>query len=246
MHQSLHALQQLIPECDWNQLRHVVSVKQPISTCALEILRQKVLQAYPGLKTWTDPNRLDLVHIASTNRLKPRDQFSLDDMRRISKTEELLRNMFPDESHVVEHRVCSKEQFSGKYSRAGTRALFDIVGFQIIPKDVTNIEQVLRALLQVNVWDLLFVFNTTNFLPEDFPAFIGPTSSPFYRAVHLYVAQDGICTEIQIRLPSTHAWSSLHHATIYKPRVNVDEATKEWIEQLGASANYLDYRSMLR
>lgn len=248
MGQSLHALAAKleISELDLRPFQEMAAVELPIQKHTLEVLRYNAIKECPELQICTDLELLNLDEIASSNKIKGRDQFSTQDITWITNVADLLKEMFPSETYVVSNRVCTKDQFDEKYRRSGVRALFDIVGFRIVPKNAKNVSQVIRSLREIRTWKTLFVFNTVLFSDSDFHTHIGPTSSSFYRAVHFYVAQNGVCIEIQIRFPATHAWSEIHHATMYKPRVNVDDATKKLIWRLGATANFLDFRSMVR
>lgn len=246
MIQSLKTLEQLIPELDWDKLRQIANVKQPVDTQQLNELRQRAVQEYPGLSLGTDPSTLNLEQIAFKSALKTPAEFGSEDTSNIADMTTHLKTMFPERTHVIEQRVCSPKQFAAKQERVGTRAFFDIVGFQVVPKIAADIARVAESIKEIDSWQVLFVFNTMLFSDEDFKNFIGPTSNPHYRAIHYYLACEGICVEIQVRPPATHAWSRLHHATIYKPQVVVDEEIQKQIEELGAAANYLDYLSILR
>ena len=131
-----------------------------------------------------------------------------------------------------------------KYTQNGIRALFDIVGLQVVPHDSRDLIAAIHT-LDTGTYEKLFVFNTFPFSERDFATKVGPDSSPYYRALHTYIDIGAVCAEVQFRTPVIDQWSRLHHATIYKPKIAITNCEHKLIQQLGKCANWTDFTQLL-
>lgn len=243
MGRSILRLASSLPELNWEILKTIID-SETVDMGTLENARVQLLQKCPQFRQYSNQRDLDLNALAKSNQLLPRAKFSDNDMLAVTELRDTLEQGIGGRL-IAAHRVCTEQQHQEKFSRAGIRSLFDIVGFQIVPRTSADLSTAFSVIPNLSQWKLLFVFNTTLFAPDDFSLHIGPSSSPFYRAVHFYLHRDGVCAEIQIRLRYTHEWARLHHAIVYKPQFSVPQRMRDAINQIGAVANYLDYTSIL-
>jgi hypothetical protein len=232
-----------LPEIDWNVIGKIASQK-PLDLERLDELRQVVIASQPELAASTRPADIDIEMLAGTFQVKGRSEMNEADLSSVHTLHNTLAAQFGNDVNI-EHRISTPIQHQIKFARAGARALFDTVGFQVVPSAASRAGDVLQHLSKIAGWEKLFVFNTFPFSIKDFATFISPDSSPFYRAVHFYLVNNGVCAEIQVRLPFTHEWTKLHHATVYKPRVQISGHVRDEINRIGASANFLDYTDVL-
>jgi hypothetical protein len=213
---------------------------------SLDIVRQECLNYIPELIHGDNLLLIDFSKIISDNSLLNRDQFSSDTLREISAFKAKLYEQFPDFQYSIRYRVSSLSEARLKLANNGVRALFDLVGFQIVPKSLVSFRRLIHVLNDVAGPQKMFVFNTHPFNFEDFLSLIGPSSSPYYRAIHYYFNIGGASIEVQVRLPATDQWAILHHVTCYKPIVSISSREEKLVQQLGLITNWVDYYQLIR
>ncbi len=139
----------------------------------------------------------------------------------------------------VAHRAVDSEAFQAKLLRNGVRAYIDSVACRIVPALPERFVEVLEAVEQSGYVDALLL-NTFRFQRNDFAKYIGPTSSPNYRAVHYVLRVRGVPVELQVRTPTVDLWATVHHITGYKVSINVTAEDEQFVDVLGRVAVHRD------
>ncbi len=207
----------------------------------LRQLRHQCLRLFPELGYSNMTEASDLSELAVRLNLLPRDKFTDETWESITRFTEWCTSHFPPELYIVRQRVSTPDEVRIKHQLSGPRAWFDIVGFQIIPRSVEQFARMVRMLNEQGERDELFVLNTFPFTSADFRRFIGPNSSPYYRAIHYHLNLGRVCAEVQVRMPIADQWSLLHHVTCYKPILPITLKEKRAVLAFGRVANWVDF-----
>lgn len=202
-------------------------------------LRHQCLESFPELGCSKAADASDLSTLVL--QLLPRENFTAEVWESIAQFAQWCTSRFPSECFIVRQRVSTAEKVNRKIQQNGLRAWFDMVGFQIVPRSMTQFLKIIRVLHNEAQWDRVFVFNTFPFSQADFIRLVGRNSSSYYRAIHYYFNLGRVCVEVQVRMPLTDQWSMLHHATCYKPIQQVTAEEERAVSAFGHTANWVDF-----
>jgi len=156
-----------------------------------------------------------------------------------------LEREFSIEKFDFEFRVLNPNRVKAKFQANGVRALFDIIGFRIVPKNPKEFTSLVEYFQRIDA-DMLFSLNTFLYNEQEFARLIGGNSSLFYRAIHYYIRIAGFFVEVQLRTHSIDIWSKVHHSVLYKPVIDISEQERLLVLEFGRIANIVDFSSMLQ
>ena len=154
--------------------------------------------------------------------------------------------MFPISDYKHTFRVKDTRNFShNAASRDDIKSIADLVGIRVVPNNTKLFLNMLVKFEEKFQKEASFKLNTFAYSEKEIVNKIGKYSV-YYRAVHYYFLIDNFYAEVQLRTPDIDQWSTLHHDTIYKPKIPVSDEQKRRIMRFGKISNIVDYFDLIR
>lgn len=155
-----------------------------------------------------------------------------------------ISHTFPKSEYALSFRLKEPKSIMQNVEWGNPYTLVDVIGLRIVPKDSSQLPQLITKFEKQFGDRLAFKFNIFSYSIKELVNRISKNSI-YYRAFHYHLSIDDFFSEVQIRTRGVDQWANLNHDTMYKSKIKITEKQEKEVMEFGRISNIVDYADIL-